>query len=120
MQQATNADPGQIPWCCKASLGHNELISTHQGPNKMDDISKSIFFDANVCINIKVSLNFVPDSQIQLVSLSPDHPGRETSARPLANASGNLAARVENKPGWVEFCIGYIREYPVQASATKF
>ena len=31
--------------------------------------------------------------------------GWETSAHPLANASDNLAGRVENRPGWVEFCI---------------
>ena len=35
--------------------------------------------------------------------------GWETSARPLANASENLAGRVENRPGQVEFCIGYIQ-----------
>ena len=46
-------------------------------------------------------------------------PGWETSARPLANASENLAGRVENRPGRVEFCIGYIRDYPVRASAKK-
>ena len=34
--------------------------------------------------------------------------GWETSARPLANASENLAGRVENRPEGVEFCIGYI------------
>ena len=38
----------------------------------------------------------------------------------LANASENLAGRVENRPGRVEFCIGYIRDYPVRASAKKF
>ena len=37
----------------------------------------------------------------------------------LANASENLAGRVENRPGQVEFCIGYIRDYPVRASAKK-
>ena len=46
--------------------------------------------------------------------------GSETSARPLANASENLAGRVENRPGRVEFCIGYITDCPVQASAKKF
>ena len=46
--------------------------------------------------------------------------GWETSARSLTNASENLARRVENEPGWVEFCIGYIRDYPVPASANKF
>ena len=46
--------------------------------------------------------------------------GWETSARPLANASENLAGRVENKPGRVEFCIGYIRDYPVRLSAKIF
>ena len=45
--------------------------------------------------------------------------GWETSARPLANASENLARRVENRPGQVEFCIGYIRNYPFRASAKK-
>ena len=38
----------------------------------------------------------------------------------LANASANLAGQVENRPGQVEFCIGYIRDYPVRASAKKF
>ena len=38
----------------------------------------------------------------------------------LANASKNLAGRVENRPGRVEFCISYIRECPVRASAKKF
>ena len=37
----------------------------------------------------------------------------------LANASENLAGRVENRPGQVEFFIGYIRDYPVRASAKK-
>ena len=46
--------------------------------------------------------------------------GWETSARPLANASENMSGRVENRPGRVEFCIGYIRHYPVRASAKKF
>ena len=46
--------------------------------------------------------------------------GWEISARPLANASENLAGRVANKPGQVEFCIGYIRDCPVRASAKKF
>ena len=46
--------------------------------------------------------------------------GWETRARPLDNASENLAGRVENRPGRVEFCIGYIRDYPVPASAKKF
>ena len=46
--------------------------------------------------------------------------GWETNACPLASASENLAGRVENRPGRVEFCIGYIRDYPVWASAKKF
>ena len=46
--------------------------------------------------------------------------GWETSARPLANASENLAGPVENRPGRVEFCIGYTRDYPIQASAKNF
>ena len=46
--------------------------------------------------------------------------GWETSARPLANASENLAGRVENRPGQVEFFMGYIRDYQVWASAKKF
>ena len=39
----------------------------------------------------------------------------------LANASENLAGQVEDRPGRVEFYIpvGYIRDYPVQASAKK-
>ena len=45
--------------------------------------------------------------------------GWENSARLFANASVNLARRVENRPGQVEFCIGYIRDYPVGASAKK-
>ena len=48
------------------------------------------------------------------------HSGWETSARPLANASANLVGRVENRTGRVEFCIGYIRDYPVRASAKNF
>ena len=32
----------------------------------------------------------------------------------LANASENLAGRVENRPGRVEFCVGYVRDYPVR------
>ena len=31
-----------------------------------------------------------------------------------------LAGRVENRPGQVEVCIGYIRDCPVRASAKKF
>ena len=46
--------------------------------------------------------------------------GWETSACPLANVSENLDGRVENRPGQVEFCIGYIRDCPVWASAKKF
>ena len=46
--------------------------------------------------------------------------GWETNACPLANASENLAGWVENRPGRVEFCIRYIRDYPVRASAKKF
>ena len=45
--------------------------------------------------------------------------GWETSARPLINASENLAGRVENRPGRVKFCIGYLRDYAVRASAKK-
>ena len=37
----------------------------------------------------------------------------------LASASENLAGRVEKMPGQVEFCIGYIRDCPVRASAKK-
>ena len=46
--------------------------------------------------------------------------GWETSARPLANASENVAGQVENRPGQVEFCTGYIRDYPVLARAKGF
>ena len=35
----------------------------------------------------------------------------------LANASENLAGRVENRPGQVEICIGYMRDCPVRVSA---
>ena len=45
--------------------------------------------------------------------------GWETSAHPLVNASENLVGRAENRPGRVEFCIGYIRDYPFRASAKK-
>ena len=38
----------------------------------------------------------------------------------LANASENLARPVENKPGQMGFSIGYIRDYPVRASAKNF
>ena len=41
------------------------------------------------------------------------------SARQLANASEDLAGGVENRPGQMGFCIGYIRDYPVWASAKK-
>ena len=46
--------------------------------------------------------------------------GWENNTRPLANASENLAGRVENRPGQVKFCIDYIRDCPVRASAKKF
>ena len=46
--------------------------------------------------------------------------GWETGTRPLADASENLAGQVENRPGQVEFCIGYIRDCPVWASAKIF
>ena len=46
--------------------------------------------------------------------------GWETSARPLANASENLAGWVENRPGRQGFCISYIRDYPVRVSNKKF
>ena len=46
--------------------------------------------------------------------------GWETSTRPLANASEYLAGWVENRLGRVEFCIGYIKDYPVRPSAKKF
>ena len=45
--------------------------------------------------------------------------GWETSTRPLINASENLARQVENRPGQVEFCIGYVRDCPVRVSAKK-
>ena len=64
------------------------------------------------------------DSKPDCVQLSSTYSaktsGWETGTRPLANASENLARRVENRPGRVEFCIGYIRDYPVWASAKKF
>ena len=48
--------------------------------------------------------------------------GWENNARQLANASENLAGWVENRPGrvTVEFCRGYIRDYPVRASTNNF
>ena len=46
--------------------------------------------------------------------------GWETSARPLNNVSESLAGGVENRFGRVEFCIGYIKDYPVWASAKIF
>ena len=52
--------------------------------------------------------------------MSCAYAGWETNAHPLANASENLAGRVRNRPGGVEFCIGYISNYPVRASAKKF
>ena len=55
-----------------------------------------------------------------LLNMYMYYSGWETSTRPLTNASENLAGRVENRPGRVGFCIGYIRDYPGQASATKF
>ena len=47
------------------------------------------------------------------------NPGCETNVHPLANVSENLAGQVENRPGQVEFCIGYIRDCAVWASAKK-
>ena len=46
--------------------------------------------------------------------------GWETSAHPLTNASEIFDGQVENRPGRVEFYIGYIRDHPVQASAKIF
>ena len=46
--------------------------------------------------------------------------GWESSPPLLANASKNFAGWVKNKSGWVEFCIGSIRDYPVWASAKSF
>ena len=43
--------------------------------------------------------------------------GWETSARLVTNASENLAGWMENRPGQVEFSIGYIRDYQVRVSA---
>ena len=57
-------------------------------------------------------LNFPVDTE----SIS----GWETGARPFANVSENLAGRDENRPGRVEFCIGYIRDYQAGASAKNF
>ena len=65
---------------------------------------------------IKTSLKLVPKVPIRSNPAS----GWETNARPLANASENLAGRVENRPGQVEFCIDYIRDCPVRASAKIF
>ena len=50
--------------------------------------------------------NFVEEGSIKT--------GWETSARPLTNASENLAGRVENRPGRVEFCTGYIIQETTQ------
>ena len=38
----------------------------------------------------------------------------------LTDASENLAGWVENRPGQVEFCIGYLKDGPVRASDKKF
>ena len=46
--------------------------------------------------------------------------GEQAGKLALANASENLAGQMENGPGQVEFCIGYIRYYPVWASAKIF
>ena len=68
----------------------------------------------------KLALNVPCDLHLWPGNVHNIFPGWETSARPLANASENLAGWVENSPGRVEFCIGYIRHYPVRASAKKF
>ena len=54
-----------------------------------------------VLVNIMVDDTLVP-----CVTRTSATTGWETSACPLANASENLAGRVENRPGRVEFCIG--------------
>ena len=79
-------------------LGDTAVTSTHWGWNEMADILK----------------------RVQLTIFQ--HAGWETNARPLynCNASENLAGQVKNRPGQVEFCIGYIRDYSVRASANKF
>ena len=62
-----------------------------------------IFQSPQVIGGLIVFRPFLPPSPL------PPSAGWETSARLLTNASENLAGRVENRHGWVEFCIGYMR-----------
>ena len=48
----------------------------------------------------------------------------DTQAGKLALARSPIRVKIcpgewQKRPGWVEFCIGYIRDYPVRASATS-
>ena len=76
-------------------------------------------FLSYVINNMLPRKGYKTQSKTKLISILTDS-GWETSARPLANASENLVGRVENRTGRVEFCIGYIRDYPVRASAKIF
>ena len=51
-------------------------------------------------------MKLVSMNKVLLKGVIDSTTGWETSARPLADASENLAGRVENRPGQVEFCIG--------------
>ena len=73
------------------------------------------------CMSIKYMYLFcLKKSPLNQLRSSDIYTGWETSTRPLANASENLARREENRPGQVEFCKGYKRDCPVRASAKKF
>ena len=65
-------------------------------------------------------LPFVKEIHQWLVVFSHKRPVMQSLDVSFANASENLAERVENRPGQVEFCIDYIRDCPVRASAKNF
>ena len=71
---------------------------------------------------IWMTLDFTDDQStlVQVKQQAITWANWESIAHPLTNASENLVGRVEKRPGQVEFCTGYIRDYPVQASAKIF
>ena len=75
--------------------------------DKIDQYKTTTFSMISVHNHLDVYI-YYRDNYVQAVKLA------------LADASENLARRVENRPGQVEFCIGYIRDSPVWVSAKKF
>ena len=75
--------------------------------------NSNIFIQENAFENVIKKLTAIVSQPqcVNHVGKSPRNQGtvRETKAHPLANASAFLAGWVENWPGWVEFCIDYIR-----------